>query len=445
MYCTNAPLEYLAIGHLDRGRLMGHPRLAAAAAIALLAMATVSWASAPRFDPDVTELIVLFESDAELFIYPDDVLDIVALVNDPERPSLTSEDWSLYTRLGSPVGARWLVEPRLDSEYLTEIRTLDPDHPESRLQDFVVLRYSDTTSRSIARERLTADRSVASVVTNTKGTLSLRVNDYFVATTGHSQSPDWYQWALEDMKAMSPWNNTGAQSAWDGATGFGYVTIVDTGIMRIHPDLQLNFKPHFSQAFYSNGCYGSAVEVDESGGLGTNCPNTYMGHGTHVAGIIGATPNNSVGVAGVCWDCSLIIARGWAADAVSAADRIAGFNHAVVRGSQVVNLSGGDNGYFEDNYGVGIDECQDLPNGGAQDAYCNVLAVMRLREIVLVAASGNANSASKVDFPAREPNVVSVAATNDNGTVWFGESGGYGSSLAKVNFVAPGARIISSF
>lgn len=233
---------------------MGHPRLAAAAAIALLAMATVSWASAPRFDPDVTELIVLFESDAELFIYPDDVLDIVALVNDPERPSLTSEDWSLYTRLGSPVGARWLVEPRLDSEYLTEIRTLDPDHPESRLQDFVVLRYSDTTSRSIARERLTADRSVASVVTNTKGTLSLRVNDYFVATTGHSQSPDWYQWALEDMKAMSPWNNTGAQSAWDGATGFGYVTIVDTGIMRIHPDLQLNFKPHFSQAFYSNGC-----------------------------------------------------------------------------------------------------------------------------------------------------------------------------------------------
>ncbi len=76
-----------------------------------------------------------------------------------------------------------------------------------------------------------------------------------------------------------------------------------------------------------------------------------------------------------------------------------------------MNLSGGDNGYFGENYGIGVKKCEDLPNGGAQDAYCSVLALMRLREILFVAAFGNENSATATDFPAREQDVVSVAAT----------------------------------
>lgn len=420
--------------------------IAVAAMVVVLPWTGTSKAVLPSLDPNSRELIVKFHGSGDDVIFPEEALDVVTNVSDPARNYLSPVDWALYTRLGSPVSARWLIELRLDDEYIVEIEKLDPDHPESRLQEFVILRYSDAGSQAVARERLSSDASVSSVVTNSKGTYSLRVNDYYVAVTGAGQIPGGYQWALEDIGAMSPWTNPTAQSAWDKATGFGYVAIVDSGIMRAHPDLQQNFKAHFSQAFYSGGCYGSAVEVDESGGLGTNCPNTYRGHGTHVAGIVAATPNNAVGVAGVCWDCSIVIAKTFAGDAVLASDRISAFNHAVVRGTQVVNLSGGDNGYFGENYGIGVKKCEDLPNGGAQDAYCSVLALMRLREILFVAASGNENSATATDFPAREQNVVSVAATKYDGTLWYAESGGtVGSSLGKVQFVAPGARVVSSF
>lgn len=419
---------------------------AMACALLLACLApTATFGGVAMLDPDIRELIVKFQRFGEGSPHPDEVLALVGAVTDHSAGALTPQDWALYTSLGSPVDARWLIQLRLDSDYLDQLEKSDPDHPESHLQDYVVLRYSDAASRQMAYERLAKDSVVNSVVSNSKGTLSLRVNDYYVSATGPGQIPGGYQWALETIGAMSPYSNPGAQSAWDKATGFGYVAIVDTGIMRIHPDLQANVRLHFSQAFYSAPCYGSAVEVDESGGLGTNCPNSYMGHGTHVAGIVAATPNNSVGVAGVCWDCSLIIAKTRAGDLDFVADRISGFNHAVIRGAQVVNLSGGNDGYFAEHYGGGVTSCQQLINQGVQDAYCNILAVMRLRELLFVAASGNENSPTQTDFPAREINSVSVAAMKYDGTIWYAEVGGVGSSLGKVNFVAPGARIISTF
>lgn len=419
--------------------------IAAAAMVVVLPWTGTSKAVLPSLDPNSRELIVKFQRSGDDVIFPDEALDVVTNVSDPARNHLSPADWALYTRLGSPVSARWLIELRLDEEYLAEIETTDPDHPESHLQDYVLLQYSDAGGRAVAQNRLAADRSVNSAIPNSKGTLSLRVNDYYVAVTGPGQIPGGYQWALEAIGAMSPYSNPGAQSAWDKATGFGYVAVVDSGIMRIHPDLQTNFKPHFSQAFYSGTCYGGAVEVDESGGQGTNCPNDYRGHGTHVAGIIAATPNNSTGVAGACWDCSLIIAKAYSGDHAFVADRISGLNHAVVRGAQVVNLSGGNDDYFAEHYGGGVTSCQHLTDQGIQDPYCNALALMRLREILFVAASGNENSAIQTDFPAREPNVVSVAAIKHDGAIWYGESGGVGSSLGKVEFVAPGAQVISTF
>ena len=219
--------------------------IAVAAMVVVLPWTGTSKAVLPSLDPNSRELIVKFHGSGDDVIFPEEALDVVTNVSDPARNYLSPVDWALYTRLGSPVSARWLIELRLDDEYIVEIEKLDPDHPESRLQGFVILRYSDAGSQAVARERLLSDASVSSVVTNSKGTYSLRVNDYYVAVTGAGQIPGGYQWALEDIGAMSPWTNPTAQSAWDKATGFGYVAIVDSGIMRAHPDLQQNFKAHF--------------------------------------------------------------------------------------------------------------------------------------------------------------------------------------------------------
>lgn len=233
------------------------------------------------------------------------------------------------------------------------------------------------------------------------------------------------------------------------------MAIVDSGILTSHADLQRNFKQHFSQSFYSTGCSGSLVDVDEAG-VSSTCPNNlFRGHGTHIAGIIAATPNNNFGVAGLCWDCSLIIAKAYSSNAPAVADRINGLNHAAMRGAQFVNFSGQDNGYLPGAHGGTVTRCQVLPNPDA-DAYCLALKTLRLREVMLVAASGNDTIINDyVDFPAREPDSIAVGATKYTGQIWFNETGigGLGSNLGTtaltgsrfVDFVAPGAEIMSTF
>ena len=410
----------------------------------IFGMVLAGGAVATEFAVDVqtTSLIVKFERNATDPIYPEDAVDAVSEVASGRDAALTGTDWSTFTRIGSPASATWLIRHRFPADYLEALRAEDPDHPELHLQEYVVLQYADVGARLAAEARMSADGAVRSFRPNSAMRLHARLNDYYVATTGSGQIPGGYQWGPEAIGAMSPYANPTAQSGWDKATGFGYVTVIDTGIERAHPDLQENFRAHFSQAFYTTPCYGSAVETDESGGLGTNCPNAYRGHGTHVAGIIGATANNTIGVGGVCWNCSLIVAKTLQADdpQYSVTLFINGLNHAIIRGSQLANLSGGKEYYlYPRNF------CSELTPG--QDAFCDAIALARRREMIFVASTGNQDWPTKVDFPASEPAVVAAAATTHTGSVWYTGTGDpeAGSNLGKVDFVAPGARVVSTF
>src|SRR5918992_98978 len=84
-----------------------------------------------------------------------------------------------------------------------------------------------------------------------------------------------------------------APEAWEEQTGSAAVkvAVVDTGVAYDHPDLAGNMLPGYD--FFE----GDADPRDEHG------------HGTHVAGTIGALGNNATGVAGVNWDVSLIPVR----------------------------------------------------------------------------------------------------------------------------------------
>ena len=405
-------------------------------------------------DLESTSLIVKFQREAESPILAEDVVDLVSDAVSTQGAALTGADWSLYSRLGSPTSATWLIQHRFPADYLDALRVEDPDHPELHLQEYVILEFADVGTRLSAEGKFATDKAIRSFRPNARMGLSARINDYYVATTGPTQIPQGYQWGLEAIGAMSPWSDPTAPSAWDKATGFGYVTVIDTGIQRSHPDLQENFRAHFSQAFYSGPCVGnSAVEVDETGGAYNTCPNSAIGHGTHVAGIIAATANNTIGVGGVCWNCSLIIAKAYQNNESPMSNFANGLNHAIIRGSQVANLSAGEPYYliqYSPTYGPNISQCSQLPVG--VDGMCDAIALARLREMLFVAATGNDDVDYQSDFPSSElGTVVAVAATNSAGTVWYHGAGNppgnleTGSSLNKVDFVAPGARIISTF
>ena len=80
--------------------------------------------------------------------------------------------------------------------------------------------------------------------------------------------------------------------AWDITTGSSTVRVgvIDSGIDRTHPDLNIN----------------TSLSKDYSTGIETSGTVDSLGHGTSVAGVIGAMGNNTVGISGVCWNVELV-------------------------------------------------------------------------------------------------------------------------------------------
>ena len=79
-----------------------------------------------------------------------------------------------------------------------------------------------------------------------------------------------------------------------------------------------------------------------------NIPLDSHGHGTHVAGIIGAVGNNGKGVTGVCWQVSIMPLRFITATQYgTTADAIAAIEYADKKGADIVNLSWGGTHYSQ--------------------------------------------------------------------------------------------------
>ena len=98
------------------------------------------------------------------------------------------------------------------------------------------------------------------------------------------------QWNMTFMSMPKAWNHTAGVSEV-------VVAVLDTGTNRDHPDLLRNVRADAS------GNYGyDAVDGDDD-------PSDPHGHGTHVAGIIGASGGNGVGIAGVNWSVSILPVR----------------------------------------------------------------------------------------------------------------------------------------
>jgi len=412
----------------------------------------------------------VFESKQLIVLYRDSGTsdaasgeEIIAAVREPLQ---SARALALSARFGSPKAARHLIQARhsFPPEVLTRAKTgeADIEPPEVLLQKYVVLSFDSVEDRRAAEERLRKDVSVRWVGQNEMVRMSVYPADPLVfnsAAWPNGALPEYRQWALQAMNVFP---------AWDHVRGHAYIGVVDNGIQTmqygsasIHPDLQSNFRNQFA--------YGAGVGYQPSDLSRVNDqfgPRTDVrGHGTAVAGIIAASvsnptngvpPNGSnIGVAGVCWYCNLLVIKNSAAEVVNlvlapdtyeipSAIIIDGIYWAVNAGAQVLNLSFG-NRFLQTS--PPTTDCH--PDEVVEtNPYCVALAFSRVRDVVIVAAAGNDNI--DVQFPARDPRVIPVVATQADGNLWDASAGfgdfrsNHGPAVTARGLAAPGKDVLTT-
>ncbi|HTK76938.1 MAG TPA: S8 family serine peptidase [Gemmataceae bacterium] len=149
------------------------------------------------------------------------------------------------------------------------------------------------------------------------------------------------------------------------------------------------------------------------------------GHGTHVAGTIGAMGNNGVGVNGVAWQVELMPVRFLGlggGDSVAAA---AAIRYSANNGARISNNSWGGSGYSQTIF--------------------DAISYARSKGQVFVTAAGNdsANNDTTGSYPANDAldNIVSVAATDRNDRL--ASFSNYGRT--SVDLAAAGVEIASTY
>lgn len=161
-----------------------------------------------------------------------------------------------------------------------------------------------------------------------------------------------------------------------------------------------------------------------------NDPFDYDGHGTETAGIIGATGNNSKGIAGVSWQVSLMTVKIFRDSGQATGDNAiaAAIEYSADAGARVSNNSWGE------------------PGGRRGDVVYQAISHARAKGQLFVAAAGNdsLNNDFAHDrfYPASYDlsNIISVEATTRAGNL--ADYSNFGQRL--VDIAAPGSKILST-
>ena len=212
------------------------------------------------------------------------------------------------------------------------------------------------------------------------------------------------QWGLKGSYGID------VEDAWEVTTGTHdiRVGVIDTGIETDHPDLVGNLVT--GKSFVS----------------GVTSTTDTEGHGTHVAGIIGAVGDNNMGVAGVCKEVSLVPLRISTNDSWSTSNVVNAINYAknlwgTTQQISVVNFSGGG-----------------FPNSSSlKNAIGNFPGLF-----VTSAGNDNKNIDSSTNYPASFDvnNMIVVGSHTSSGD--RSDFSNYGSK--SVDIFAPGSSIYST-
>ncbi len=297
-----------------------------------------------------------------------------------------------------------------------------------------------------------AGETVESMIEKFKksGAVDYAEPDFEVSANAMPNDPSFpIQWGLHNTGQRStsypyPYGvvdtDIDASEAWDiqpSAEGV-IVAVIDTGIHYNHQDLKNSmWKNSGESGLDANGKDKAKNGVDDDGNgyiddvygmdsiKGSGNPMDDHGHGTHCAGVIGASSNDGVGMAGVApkvklMGCKFLSSRGsgYSSDAIECIE------YARKMGAHIMSNSWGGGGY-------------------SQALYDSIDAA-RKQGIIFVAASGN--SGVNMDLSPHYPssylvdNVVAVGSMDRTGEM--SSFSNYGPGM--VHLLAPGREIYSS-
>ncbi len=301
-----------------------------------------------------------------------------------------------------------------------------------------VLRGLGLVGEVLVRSEGASTATVASFLAHDGNVAEYELDSAHQFTSAVPNDPMFPQlWGLNNtgQSGGQPHADINATDAWNISTGSRnvVVAVLDTGVDYTDSDLAPNIWTNpldmAANGWNGDGFAGDVHGYDFYDNNGN--PMDTNGHGTHVAGIIGADGDNGLGVTGVDWSVSIMALKflgpsgaGYTSDAIRA------INYATMMRSR---------------YGVNVRVINASWGGTiASAALENAIQAAGNAGILFVAAAGNSSQTSDVDpqYPAayQLPNMLSVAATDSNDNLaWFSN---YGPN--SVNLAAPGVGIVST-
>ncbi len=240
-------------------------------------------------------------------------------------------------------------------------------------------------------------------------------------------------WGLKKSDAARAWKVThGSKDV--------LVAVIDTGIDINHEDIKANLWKNPGETGLDKNGKDKAVNgidddkngyvddvhgwnfVSSTGDLTDN-----HGHGTHIAGIIGAQAGNQKGISGISPEVSLMIIKYYdpkVTNTDNLKNTINSINYAIKMGAQIINYSGGGTDYSQEEF----DAVKKAEKNG----------------ILFVAAAGNerSNSDQFHYYPAdyKLSNIISVTALDPSKEILSTSNFG----IETVDIAAPGQNIIST-
>ncbi len=200
--------------------------------------------------------------------------------------------------------------------------------------------------------------------------------------------PHDYQWNIKKTNSSENWNTD--------VSGI-VVAVIDTGVDINHSELG-NFWKNTKEIGNDsidndqNGCIDDIYGCNSIYNTGNIVDDN--NHGTHVAGVISSRTNNSDGIAGITSNAKIMAVKAMNSNGTGdTLSIIKGIRYAVDNGAHVINMSLG---------------------GNESLAYKDAIDYAVASNVIIVASAGNGNNHSNKQYPASHPNVITVAAVDEN-------------------------------